>query len=146
MLNIRNCIRLLAIKLRYFYLTKVLKMDIDVSARVSWGAKLDKTFPKGIHIGKESYIASGTRILTHDYCKDRHEHTHIGRRCFVGADALILCGTTLGDNVVVGAGAVVTKDVPSHSIVAGNPARIIRQGIETGRFGQIVDTHNASQI
>lgn len=143
MLRIRNYIRLLAIKLRYFYLTKVMKMDIDASALISWGAKLDKTFPQGIHIGEESYVASGARILAHDFCMNRHEPTHIGRQCFIGADALILCGTSIGDHVIIGAGAVVTKNVPSHCIVAGNPARIIRQGITTSKFGQLVITpHN----
>ena len=43
-------------------------MDIDKSALVSFGTKLDKVNPRGIHIGAETYIASGTRILTHDYC------------------------------------------------------------------------------
>lgn len=144
MLRIRNYIRLFAIKLRYYYLTKVLKMDIDASALISWGAKLDKTYPQGIHIGAESYVASGTRILAHDYCLNKHAHTRIGRQCFIAADALILCGITIGNNVVVGAGAVVTKDVPSNTVVAGNPARIIRQGISTSKFGQIVNnTHKA---
>ena len=49
-----------------------------------------------------------------------------------------MCGVTIGDEVIVGAGAVVTKDVPSNSIVGGNPARIIRSNIRTKRFGQLV--------
>nr|WP_249107458.1 hypothetical protein [Porphyromonas sp. oral taxon 275] len=49
-----------------------------------------------------------------------------------------MCGVTIGDEVIVGAGAVVTKDVPSHSIIGGNPARIIRSNIRTKRFGQLV--------
>lgn len=46
-------------------------------------------------------------------------------------------GVRIGDEVIVGAGSVVTKDVPSNSIVAGNPARIIRQGITTRKYGQL---------
>lgn len=137
MLPIKDCIRLLVIKLRYYYQTKVKHMDIDPSALVSFGTKLDKVNPRGIHIGEETYIASGTRILAHDYCLKRHADTYIGKRCFIGADAIVLCGVNIGDEAIVGAGSVVTKDVPSNCIVAGNPARIIRQGITTCKYGQL---------
>jgi len=50
----------------------------------------------------------------------------IGRNCFIGARALILKGVTVGDGAVVGAGSVVTRDVPAGAVVAGNPARPIR--------------------
>jgi acetyltransferase-like isoleucine patch superfamily enzyme len=49
----------------------------------------------------------------------------IGRGCFIGARSLILKGVTLGDRVIIGAGSVVTKDVPAFSVAAGNPARIV---------------------
>lgn len=48
-----------------------------------------------------------------------------------------MCGVTIGDEVIVGAGAVVTKDVPSNTIVAGNPARVIREGLHTKAYGII---------
>lgn len=51
----------------------------------------------------------------------------IGKRCWVGANAIILPGVTIGDNCVVAAGSVVTKDVPSNCTVAGVPARIIKK-------------------
>ncbi|WP_028774453.1 sugar O-acetyltransferase [Shewanella waksmanii] len=51
---------------------------------------------------------------------------NIGNNCWIGGHATIMPGVTLGDNVVVGAGAVVTKDVADNLIVAGNPARIIK--------------------
>ena len=47
--------------------------------------------------------------------------------CWIGANAVILPGVTIGEHSVVAAGAIVTKDVPSHSLVAGVPARIIKQ-------------------
>lgn len=50
----------------------------------------------------------------------------IGDRVWIGARAVILPGVTIGDGAVIGAAAVVTKDVPPHTVVAGNPARIIR--------------------
>ena len=52
---------------------------------------------------------------------------HICRRAWIGAGATILPGVTIGENSVVGAGSVVTRDVESNIIVAGNPARVIKK-------------------
>ena len=52
--------------------------------------------------------------------------THVEQGASVGSNATILCGVRIGQRAIVGAGAVVTKDVPADTIVAGNPARIIR--------------------
>jgi UDP-2-acetamido-3-amino-2,3-dideoxy-glucuronate N-acetyltransferase len=52
--------------------------------------------------------------------------TIVKRGASIGSGAVILCNVTLGENAIVGAGSVVTKDVPANAIVAGNPARIIR--------------------
>lgn len=138
MRKLRESIRLIAIRLRHAYFTGLLGMDIATSARISFGTRLDKTNPKGIHIGEENYTASGAIIFTHDFCRGIHRDTRIGKRCFIGANAIIMCGVRIGDNVVVGSGAIVTKDVPSGCIVAGNPAKIIKEGIRTTKFGQIV--------
>lgn len=126
------------IRILYVIYTSMYKMDISKTARISFNAKLDKTNPKGIHIGDESYIASGAIIFTHDYSRDIHVETFIGKRCFIGANAIIMAGITIGDCVIVGAGAIVTKDVPSNCIVVGNPARVIRQNVRTKKFGQLV--------
>ena len=48
------------------------------------------------------------------------------RGCWVGANAIILPGVTIGENAVVGAGSVVTKSIPDKVVAVGNPARIIR--------------------
>lgn len=53
--------------------------------------------------------------------------TRVCRRASVGTSSTILCGVTIGEGAVVGAGAVVTKDVPAYTVVAGNPARILRK-------------------
>ena len=113
-------------------------MTINSSALLAVGTILDRANPHGVHIGADSYVASGALILAHNYVYASHGETRIGERCFVGANAIIMCGVTIGDEVIVGAGAVVTKDVPSHSIIGGNPARIIRSNIRTKRFGQLV--------
>jgi acetyltransferase-like isoleucine patch superfamily enzyme len=53
------------------------------------------------------------------------EPTRVGRGASIGSNATILCGLTIGERALVGAGAVVTRDVPPFAIVAGNPARIV---------------------
>lgn len=53
--------------------------------------------------------------------------TLVKRGASIGSGATLLCGITVGENAIVGAGSVVTKNVPANSIVAGNPARILRQ-------------------
>ena len=51
---------------------------------------------------------------------------HIGLNCWIGAGALILPGVTIGDNTVIGAGSVVTRDIPSGVVAVGNPCRVLR--------------------
>jgi len=52
--------------------------------------------------------------------------TLVKRGASIGSSATILCGLTIGENAMIGAGSVVTKDVPPNAVVAGNPARVIR--------------------
>jgi acetyltransferase-like isoleucine patch superfamily enzyme len=63
------------------------------------------------------------------------EPTLVKHRASIGSGSTILCGITIGEGAIVGAGSVVTKDVPANAIVAGNPARLIRfitQGVNAG--------------
>ncbi len=53
--------------------------------------------------------------------------TLVKRGASIGSSAVLLCGITIGENAMIGAGSVVTKDVPSNTIVAGNPARIVKK-------------------
>jgi len=53
--------------------------------------------------------------------------TLVKRGASIGTSATILCGVTIGENAVIGAGSVVTRDVPDNAIVAGNPARLMRE-------------------
>src|SRR5205823_9608012 len=55
------------------------------------------------------------------------EPTVVQRGASIGSSATLLCGLTVGENAIVGAGSVVTKDVPANTIVAGNPARVLRK-------------------
>ena len=52
---------------------------------------------------------------------------HIGKNCWLGAGVIVLPGVTIGDNVVVGAGSIVTKDLPSNVVAVGNPCRVLRE-------------------
>lgn len=112
-------------------------MDLHPTARCSLSARFDLTFPAGVHIGRLSYVAFEARILTHDRTRGLYLHTRIGENCFIGGRSMILPGVEIGDNCIVGAGAVVTKSVPPRSVVAGNPARVVRSDIEVGAFGRL---------
>lgn len=113
-------------------------MDIHDSVVFSMTAKLDKTHPKGMHIGKNTYIAFGASILSHDMVRALKLDTHVGENCFIGARSIIMPGIKIGNGCIVAAGAVVVKDVPSGSIVAGNPAKVIKTDIVTTKFGVLV--------
>lgn len=52
---------------------------------------------------------------------------HIGKNCWLGAGCIVMPGVTIGDNVVIGAGSIVTKDIPSNVIAVGNPCRVMRE-------------------
>lgn len=62
------------------------------------------------------------------------KHVHFGKNCWIGAGAIILPGVTIGDQVVVGAGSVVTKDLPSNVVAVGNPCRVVREVSEHDRI------------
>jgi len=94
----------------------------------------------GLEIGEHCSIASGVHIYTHDSVrwaieglkKDHVRYSHvdrapvkIGNNVYIGARVVILKGVTIGDHAVLGAGAVVTRDVPSYRVAAGFPAKIV---------------------
>lgn len=117
------------------YLCSVWGMDIGRRAHISLSARLDKTNPRGVHIGEDTAITFDTVILTHDFINRAHRDVRIGRCCFIGARSVILPGVTIGDHCIVAAASVVMKDVPPHSLVSGNPARVFESNIMTGPLG-----------
>lgn len=84
-----------------------------------------------VEIGEGFISAPGSIILAHDAStvihtgKLRVERTVIGKKVFLGANAVVLPGVKIGDGAIVGAGAVVTKDIPAGMVVGGNPAKVI---------------------
>ncbi len=103
----------------------------DINATV-----IDKTRPWLLSIGEYTKITRGCVILTHDYSLSvlRRKYgewigegaeTIIGKNCFIGMNSIILMGTQIGDNVIVGAGSVVHGIIPDNVVIGGNPARVI---------------------
>jgi acetyltransferase-like isoleucine patch superfamily enzyme len=116
-------------------------MDIGRDCLISLRARLDPTNPRGIHIGDGVLIAFDAVIFSHDLSRHFHADTYIGDNCFIGARAIVMAGVRIGDNCIVGAGAVVTRDAPAGSILAGNPARILRSGVVTRKWGILADAY-----
>jgi len=85
----------------------------------------------GIYFGEGTIFAPGVKIISanHDFKDYKNwvisKPIKIGKFCWIGSNAVLLPGVTLGNHVIVGAGAVVTKSFPAYTIVAGNPAKII---------------------
>ncbi|MBT4483038.1 MAG: acyltransferase [Candidatus Latescibacteria bacterium] len=120
--------------------------NIDRTAILEKQLNLDRVNPQGIHIGKNSLIASRVTILSHDHVKRDKSNprmpfmidTYIGKNCFIGIGVIILSGVKIGDEVVIGAGSVVTKNIPSNVVAAGNPARVIKENIHMTSKATIV--------
>ena len=97
---------------------------------------IDVTNPKLLKIGENVRITRGVVILTHDFswpvlagvygeCLGGVAPVTIGNNVFIGMDAHIMRGVEIGDNVIIGAGSLVTHNCDSNSVYAGNPARKI---------------------
>ena len=114
-------------------------MDIHPHTLISLKANLDLTYPTGVHIGEGSAVSFDAVILTHDHIRSLYLDTRIGKFCQIGARSIIMPGITIGDHSIIGAGSVVTKDIPPNSIAVGNPAKVIRTGIMTTHWGKITE-------
>ena len=103
-------------------------------------AFIDSTDYGLISIGHNAVISAAVKILTHDYSVEkaayacgvipgrefrRVEPVSVGREAFVGMGAILMPGTSVGEFSIVGAGSVVTRDVPARTVVVGNPARVL---------------------
>lgn len=95
---------------------------------------------EGVHIADNVFIGHGVMFVNDRYPRATTEEgkqktaddwqvveTFVKKGASIGSNATILCGITVGENAMVGAGSVVTKDVPANTLVVGNPAKIVRQ-------------------
>lgn len=97
-----------------------------------YSADIDCTVPEIIRIGNDVTITHAT-ILAHDASTKRSlGYTKVGRvivgnNVFIGWGAIVLPGVEIGENCIIGVGCVVSRNVPANSVVAGNPAKVVRQ-------------------
>lgn len=111
-------------------------VDIPPTASVSFSARFRATPGGPITIGEHTLVAFKTLVLGSD-ATGREAPVRIGRNCFIGGGSIILPGVTIGNGSIVGAGSVVQENVPDDCIVIGNPARILKRGIEAGSRGRL---------
>lgn len=133
--HLRTSARRLLVGWRSSLFRRVWGMDIGEGCIVSLKARLDKTNPRGVHVGRYTAIGLDVIVLSHDFVRNRWSDTWIGERCHIGAGAIICPGVRIGDGCVVAPGSVVLTDVPDGCLIVGNPARIVERGITVGKWG-----------
>lgn len=109
-------------------------VSVGRDTMISFGAWID-TAPKAkVTIGDNVIISHGAKVLAHDWAESRmgitdyvhhYKHTIIEDDVFVGMNVLVLPGVKVGAGSILAAGAIVTRDVASMTVVAGNPAKVI---------------------
>lgn len=125
-----------------------LRGEVSTQDLIKLGLKVGKNFRRNEHciidqshcwlieIGDNVTLAPNVHILAHDASMwyecgyTKIAPVHIGDNVFIGAGSIIMPGVTIGDDVVVGAGSVVTRDVEPGSVVAGNPAKKIKNYVD----------------
>ena len=126
-------------KLRPFLIRR---MGCHVGKNTFFGdyVRMDTSYADMIYIDDYAHVTSGCRLLCHQrdltgYCQGdnaaslgyRTGEIHIGKGVMVGMETLIMPGVTIGDGAIIGAGSIVTKDIPAYTIATGRPARVVKE-------------------
>tara|TARA_Y100000589_G_scaffold171760_1_gene163087 strand:- start:4433 stop:4894 length:462 start_codon:yes stop_codon:yes gene_type:complete len=121
---------------KYLLLIRGVKFNNIFSTWIGFGSLFDNRHPELIEIGKNVVISSNVKILSHTEpplsfkkygITYTTKKTKISSNVYIGAGSTILPGITINEFCIIGAGSVVTKDVPNHCIFAGNPAKLIKK-------------------
>ncbi len=110
---------------------------VFIGNNVSFGSNCEFYCSDSVTIGNDTIFSNNCIIRDSDIHeivgKENHAPIVIGNHVWVGTNAIILKGVTIGDGAIIGAGAVVTKDVPENCVVAGNPAKVISGNVSWKR-------------
>jgi len=104
------------------------RISIEDDVLISYGCLIADSDNHNIHYEiRKNDLRDWIRNGGHDWTATNTKPVHVGKGVWLGARVIVLKGVTIGEGAVVGAGSVVTRDVPSYTMVAGNPARVIRK-------------------
>lgn len=103
------------------------KIEIGDDVLISWGVTIVDHNSHSLSFTERSADVSNWSLGIKDWTNVKIVPVKISNKVWIGFNSIILKGVTVGEGAVVGAGSVVTKDVPAWTVVAGNPARIIRE-------------------
>lgn len=102
------------------------RLGVKLGKNVRLYGTVDGVNPHLVEIGDNVVVGKGSSLIAH--CPVRGGlKVKIGNNVWLGYGVLVLPGVTIGENSIVGAGSVVTKDIPPNSIAAGNPARVLKE-------------------
>jgi len=99
------------------------RLGAKIGVNVRLNGDIDTVNPNLVEIGENTVVGKNTQIITH--CPVNPGPVKIGRDVFIGYSCIILPGVVVGDGSLIGAGSVVTKDIPPMSVAVGNPANVI---------------------